>query len=644
MTRTRRLILRAALVGIGIVLLGLAVGVTPASAHDFLIRTSPQAGDNLRVSPVEIVLDFSGTIQQEHLRIRRSNGSELQPISVGVDDTNARLRAAVPTLANGAYRIEWAVTATDGHDSEGEFVFGVNAKVGPGATVTSSADSTIGWLDAIVQLALVAGLALALGGLLSEQLFWSATDGSDRIAAPAAIGLGAGFCGAVAGVAIAIRRAGTSSDGWARFVVTHQQPRLLALVAVLTAVALPLRRVRGLRWVVIALSAAAVVAVVAAGHASTSVSRWVTPTTQVHVVVAAAWVGAVAHLGLAARERAASNGSLEKPAAAYSRWAIIAAPVAIGLGSLAAVLRFDSPAQLVTTLYGRILLAKIAMVAFGIWVAWSARRRGIPADEQRISRLAQLVRRETICLAAVLVLSATLAATTAPSPHGGIVLGPVPLAGPVVSDAALVGNHLVLAEAATDRLLIRVTPPGGAPTTDMSVTLDVVGPDRQQIEVYPHDCGAGCLDLAHQWKPGITTVVVTVKNPHYDGGVESLHVAWPPGAVADDLLTRVVDRMRHITVVGVTETVTSGPAATSGPYRLTESGNQIIDSQPYARGADNVRRSADENGLQVVTFTVNGAGTWHRLWIDGQDRIRAEVLIDAGHQIRHDFDYPAAGR
>ena len=73
------------------------------------------------------------------------------------------------------------------------------------------------------------------------------------------------------------------------------------------------------------------------------------------------------------------------------------------------------------------------------------------------------------------------------------------------------------------------------------------------------------------------------------------------------------------------------PELTGTRDRLVERGGQLIDSQPHARGAEDVRQLADDHGLRVITFLVTGA-TWHKLWIDAADRIVREVLIDSGRK------------
>jgi hypothetical protein len=94
-----------------------------ASAHAFLERASPSAGENLRASPARIELHFS-------------EGLEASFSAVRVTDKNGRDMAAGPSLANGTemdlplktllpgrYRVSWHAVSVDTHRTEGKYNF-----------------------------------------------------------------------------------------------------------------------------------------------------------------------------------------------------------------------------------------------------------------------------------------------------------------------------------------------------------------------------------------------------------------------------------------------------------------------------------------------------------------------------------------
>ena len=130
--------------------------------------------------------------------------------------------------------------------------------------------------------------------------------------------------------------------------------------------------------------------------------------------------------------------------------------------------------------------------------------------------------------------------------------------------ADLAGSHQVLvAAAADDRLDITVLPPGGQPSQQQTSTVAGTEPDGTSFDLEPQPCGPGCFDIAHLWSNGITHLAVTVTNPDADGGDAQFAVVWPPGTDATDLLSHAVAATKAAGAVTVTETISSGPDATS---------------------------------------------------------------------------------
>ena len=112
------------------------------------------------------------------------------------------------------------------------------------------------------------------------------------------------------------------------------------------------------------------------------------------------------------------------------------------------------------------------------------------------------------------------------------------------------------------------------------------------------------------------------------------------GQDASDLLAQAIATTATATTIIVTENVSSGPSATTGPGDLTVGGAAYIEASPFKAGADDVHQQLDDGPFRVITFAVTGTGTWHKLWIDGTNRIRRETLIDPGHRIDRTITYP----
>ncbi len=630
--------------GAALVLFAVALAVTlsapAAQAHTFLVRSSPEAGARLRASPGEVVLDFTEIIAAgSTIDVHRNDGPRVDVLSVGTDGDRTRLRASLPALDDGVYQVNWRVVADDGHTTEGEFVFAVGVAVPADAmTVGRTETSRILWADALAALALLGGLAVAFGGLLSGRFIWTSQPTLSRLGFVKG-GVVVGLVGALSSVALAVHRAGalTAPGRWADS-LTARADRANVAAVVLLAVALLLVQRRRARVVALVPLAGAIVMVAVRGHAPEASGWWATPATAAHVLVAGAWIGALAHLASIARGSTADEGAIEPGPSRYAKAALVAATTTLVIGVAIAFSQLDHLRDLTGTRYGQILLVKLLLVAVGLIVAFVARRRGIPAAGSRVRQLARYTTIEAATLVGVLAASALLSTTAPAVGLGSIELPAAPLPDPTTLTSDLAGSHQVLVAAALDRLQIRVTPPGGQPTRQQTSTFSGVEPDGTPFDLEPRPCGPGCFDIAHHWTDGTTRFTVTVTNPDADGGTAQLAVVWPPGPDATTILAQAIAATRAAGDITVTETVSSGHAATFGGDLMT-TGDDYISSSPFSNGADDVYELPAQDGLTVIAFIVSGTGSWHQLSIDDQHRIRAEILVDPGHRIDRTIIY-----
>ena len=185
------------------------------------------------------------------------------------------------------------------------------------------------------------------------------------------------------------------------------QAALVALVAVLGWVVLD--RVTGL----IILTAVAVAAFlpgftghsgIADGHEAATISLGV------HVLAASAWIGGLIATASYLARRAPDGGIVLRR---FSTVALISVILLAESGLLNASLRIDGPAALITSQYGSIILAKVAILILLIGYGWRARLaisagRGIPS----VLRFATT---EIAWFGAVLGLSVSLSRTAPPA-------------------------------------------------------------------------------------------------------------------------------------------------------------------------------------------------------------------------------------
>ena len=96
-------------------------------AHSLLLESSPAAGATVNAPPAQISLRFNNRIEKKlsTIRLLDERGAP-SPVTILVSDGAAdRLSATVPTLTQGAWRVEWQVLSTDGHIVSGNFSFRV---------------------------------------------------------------------------------------------------------------------------------------------------------------------------------------------------------------------------------------------------------------------------------------------------------------------------------------------------------------------------------------------------------------------------------------------------------------------------------------------------------------------------------------
>ena len=374
----------------------------PAPVHTRLLATSPAAGDTLWESPPELRLLFSGPVEPDLSTIRlvsaEGRAIELAP-SADPDEPRAIL-AAIPDLGRSAWRVEWRTVAADGHPIEGSFAFTILTGPAPPADTlgrerpppadTADPDGSgppesegPGLPAAAAALRGISdGALMGLAGLLAF-LGWIAPAASAR-ARRTVIALGiavpllliahlTGWLFYLSGDGSLDRE--TASLGLAT--LTGRVETLRVGLAVIAFLALVLGRTR-----VAALAAlAAVAATGALGHALSTAPAWSIPLKALHVVAAALWLGGLLFLivgwtGLSvpgmedpvpdesgAAKTATRANEFRATARRVSSVALSAILVIAATGVLQALFMIPSPAALVRSDYGLVVLVKAAGLA-----------------------------------------------------------------------------------------------------------------------------------------------------------------------------------------------------------------------------------------------------------------------------------------
>jgi methionine-rich copper-binding protein CopC len=135
--RTPRVVVLVVALGLG----GLIAAAGPASAHDQLVGTDPADGSTVGAAPAQVTLTFGepplaiGT----ELQVTGPDGAKVQAGAPQITGSQV-VQPLADGLPAGAYRVDWRVTAQDGHVSTGAFSF--TAAAAAAATTTGPVPTT----------------------------------------------------------------------------------------------------------------------------------------------------------------------------------------------------------------------------------------------------------------------------------------------------------------------------------------------------------------------------------------------------------------------------------------------------------------------------------------------------------------------
>ena len=119
MVSTRRL-------GLALAVVTCALTANIAAGHAVLQRAEPRVDSKLKRAPDEVKLYFSERLEPAYSSVRVLNDREAQ-VDRGdsrVDRSNpALLRATLPPLPPGRYKVMWRVLSIDADVTEGNFTF-----------------------------------------------------------------------------------------------------------------------------------------------------------------------------------------------------------------------------------------------------------------------------------------------------------------------------------------------------------------------------------------------------------------------------------------------------------------------------------------------------------------------------------------
>lgn len=611
--------------------------VAPAWGHAFQVQHTPAQGERLASSPRDVALQLSEPVVRTSVELGLRDVED-RPVRVGeavLASEGRVLRVPVPPLDDGVYVVSWQVeSAADGHLTAGEFAFAVGDAAGDVPLARQSAPLApvavaSSWL-------LLAGLSLGGGALLMERVLALADAQRRLLVVVARVGLLAAAVGALA--RLASLRLGAVSDSAA-----FSRPALLTTgVVAALAVAMTLAGLGRARWWSLAVTVTAAALWSGQGHAAAFRGGLGAVVDFAHVVTAGGWAGSLATIVvLLWHGHRDKNAALPQLVAGYARLALWLAVVAVLTGTVSALGLLDGLRSLWETGYGITLLVKVGLVGVAVGAAVLARVSGLP--QARLGLLRRSASAEVGLLGLVLVATALLASLGPPvgANAAETLLGPPPLSGPVARTAGLAGSLNVEVVAGADRLQVQVFTPSG-PVDGTQVAVEVDPLSGASVTLRPRPCGAGCVTQELTLRPGATEVAVDAGAPGWTGGRFTGRLSWPPSPPQPELLRQLVDRMRAVPQLVMTEEVSSGPGVHTRPTTIALSGTRFVELAPYAGGeAVDVRRVTGEPS--AIELTLPAARIWVTIRLDEQGRLARERIVSPGHVIDRTFAYDNRG-
>ncbi len=382
----RRWIL-AAFAGL-VVALGLAA---PASAHASLSRTDPPSGAILANAPRTITLSFTENVRPVADRIRVIGPDRARVDTAAAQVTGSEVTVPVKADAGrGTYLVTYRVISADSHPVAGSFTFSVGS---PSADPPTAVDSDNRQVRTEVAVALgvarylgYAGLVLLVGPLLFLARLWPHRMSRRTPAKLVAAGLGFTALGTL--LEMLLQGAHVSGSGLfdisaaalgdalgGTFGTTHALR--LAVLAAIAVLLRPFVRPGGPSTVDAGI--VGFLGVVGIGTWPLSGHPGASPVPTVSVVADAAhlgamavWLGGLVLLGGVLLRRA-SGRELAAILPVWSSWALLAVVALVVTGVAQSIIEVATPGALVNTRYGRLVLAKIVLLAGVVGLAWYSR-------------------------------------------------------------------------------------------------------------------------------------------------------------------------------------------------------------------------------------------------------------------------------
>ena len=356
-----------------------------AFAHVTLVDSEPVTQSRVDRPPTEVRLRFNEpvTITSNAVEVLAPNGTVLSGTARTEDDGRVVVAPVSRLRLGQGYTVRWRVIGEDGHSPAGVFTFGVGVNAPPPTEAVGASGTT--WRDDVARWGLFAALALLIGPLTLRLLVLRGPVPGQLEHRFHLVSVIAAFLVIDVGIAAFVLRASNALQlpfvdlpygdlqpfaektrfGIAFLVMTIG----FGIVAALLLVGWVFDRLE-LRVPALLLSVALLSGLSLSGHQGTEPNAsWISELADwLHLVAASVWVGGVASLAFLVWPLAPS---LRRTAfVGFARIAVVLVAVMVLAGGYLALVRLPELSDLWETLYGQLLLMKVAVV--GIALVWGA--------------------------------------------------------------------------------------------------------------------------------------------------------------------------------------------------------------------------------------------------------------------------------
>ena len=424
-----------------------------ALGHASLVRSDPPDRAVVARAPSTLTLTFNEPVSPISLKLVGDGGHALELRSIVARD-EALIVTLPGALPEGTHLLSWRVMSADGHPVGGSLTFSVGRPSVATASVFESNPTAIVMLW-LVRFAIYAGLFAGVGGAVYAAFISQGSLGT-RVERLLRAMLEGGLIATIISVGLqgvdvlgeplsAIRRPSV----WASGIASPYGVTAALIVASLLAAYFSLSANRQRPLALLSLFTLGA-ALAASGHASAAAPQWLTrPAVFIHGVSVAWWAGALIPLANALRDRRMHE------LARFSRWIPLPFAALVVSGGALAVIQLQQLTAIWNTNYGRILCAKLAVVAALMALAaanrWST-RGALLDDRQAIRTITTTTWIEVVLAAVVLALVASWRFT--PPPRSLLVAASQPVHAHIHTERAMADLQIDPEDAAGRRVAI----------------------------------------------------------------------------------------------------------------------------------------------------------------------------------------------